>query len=139
MHPQIPSAPVLLGGTITLTAARPQGSVDEFVNTLNPFRTPLLVDEISLYAASLFRISLDLRVGQVLLTQGFVPAFLLGRRVNFDASIGGITWKFARPMLIGPGARLTPVVKISSGTSTVNFTMRGRALPSTYTLPSISQ
>lgn len=115
----------------------------------NPYKMPMLVDEIRVATAPghFDRVRLQLKYGRQELTAGFVQLPLIGRTLNWSALHQGrldtYVWRFAKPIFLPAGASLQPTVRYQAdsgaggGPVTVHITMAGRALPASTPTPAL--
>lgn len=119
----------------------------------NPFRTPMLIDEIRMSfdesiedptAVDPFSIQLKLALGRDPLTNDFIPMPMLGKLLNPGRQTNDpliYTWKFPRPLYV-PGTELliptmfnSPMPGTAGRAAPVRLTYAGRSLDPNYQQP----
>lgn len=117
----------------------------------NPFRTPMLVDEIRFYAeagsgALQLIPRVEIKLGREPITHGYMPIRLLAKVMNGSMASGNTflafsVWKLDKPLYVPPNQRLSirvaSVVTSSDASATVlvSCQLAGRSLSSKEPIP----
>lgn len=111
-------SPILLRAQITPLVGGGATGVGDPTQLENPFQEPMWLDEIRFRLPDVGTWSqflVELRLGQLPITKGFVPVGLLGKVLNESGVIGEsdpavFTWKLPRPLYIPPREFLRPTI-----------------------------
>lgn len=151
-------SPILLSASATISAG---GGTAEFETTRlqNPFRTPMLLDEVRVFvtrgganpnAYDAYGLGLDLKLGRVPLTKDYVPIANFGKALNDDPDPPGFgfqqivtgpwTWKLPKPLYIPATEFLVPKIYwppdlVTSLPRTVTIVYAGRSLEDGLQVP----
>lgn len=154
------NSPILLNATVSVSPGA-NSEISDPTRLQNPFRTPMLLDEIRFFPQTqtfsglevwqtLLRLALqvDLRLGRVPLTNGPVSISCFGKSLN-DAtrylsleSGGPFTYKLPKPLFLLPEEYLVPRVyhNPAFGTSeaqVLEVIYVGRSLPADFPRPQV--
>lgn len=112
----------------------------------NPYRTPILVDEIRWTSGFSPNTGLELKIGNVYLTRGFVPYCIFGNRLSSPFAQGAQTWRLPTPLFLCPGEEVTARFALNNDgyIPGMGIALAGRALddcvsyPDTISVPYIT-
>ncbi len=156
-----PMSPFVLRAQITPPAGGGSFGLADTTLLENPFGNPMWIDEIRIRlpnstgdsaATGWSNLALELKLGNLNLTKGYVPLSLFGKVLNSDALSeeypGMFVWKLPKPLFIPareflrPTMYLTPYTGAPATTITIAYVCRplpkGTPTPSTLQLPWVS-
>ncbi len=156
-----PISPIVLQAQITPPAGGGSFGLADTTRLENPFGAPMWLDEVRLRmptAAAISdstgwaNLSLELKLGNLNLTKGYVPLALFGKVLNSDALSeqypGQFTWKLPKPLFIPareflrPTMYLAPYSGAPASTITIEYVCRplpkGTPTPAVLDLPWVS-
>lgn len=118
-------SPLILQAQISPPAGGGSFGLADTTRLENPFQTPMWIDEIRFRLPAVegvtkgsawSRIRVELKLGELSLTRGFVPISLLGKVLNDSVTIGEdgspdiFTWKLPKPLFVPAREFLRPTM-----------------------------
>lgn len=100
--------PLLMHGTLTGRNLATPAALDSALMLTNTDRAPMLVEGLRIHNRSSSYTRISVRLGNLPITNGFVPLFALASPLDGNARVYGdvTTWRFPKPLLLLPQEKL---------------------------------